>query len=279
MNMIRVLTSVVAGSMLTAVIYSAALSAPQHGIAMHGEPALSADFKNLPYVNPDAPQGGMLRQAITGTFDSTSPFIVKGTSAIGVRTYVFESLMGRNWDEAFSLYGLLAESIDVSEQRLALVDRVELNFDLENEHAAEHPLGPLQNAQLRALRVKLEKIDHFYVVVGAPHVQRGDVDLDAIGLLDALQLAKNAREPGDRRVHRRTRRFGSHVEAHRASGGSERGRDVFGDAVAPRVAERSVETFAFLRIRIEAVHPEIGSESRPALGDAPASSDVDDGQR
>ena len=117
MNMIRVLTSVVAGSMFMAVIYSTALSAPQHGIAMHGEPALAADFKNLPYVNPDAPQGGALRQAITGTFDSTSPFIVKGTAATGIRTYVFESLMGRNWDEPFSLYGLLAESIDVSDDR------------------------------------------------------------------------------------------------------------------------------------------------------------------
>jgi len=74
-------------------------------------------FKNLPYANPDAPQGGVLRQAITGTFDSLSPFIVKGTPATGVRTYVFESLMGRNWDEAFSLYGLLAESIDVSDDR------------------------------------------------------------------------------------------------------------------------------------------------------------------
>ncbi|MGB8314114.1 MAG: extracellular solute-binding protein, partial [Aestuariivirga sp.] len=63
------------------------------------------------------PQGGGLRQAITGTFDSTSPFIVKGTAATGIRTYVFESLMGRNWDEAFSLYGLLAESIDVSDDR------------------------------------------------------------------------------------------------------------------------------------------------------------------
>ncbi len=117
MNMMRALTSVLAGGLLAAFITSAAFSAPQHGIAMHGEPALPVDFKNLPYVNPDAPQGGTLRQAITGTFDSTSPFIVKGTPAIGVRTYVFESLMGRNWDEAFSLYGLLAESIDVSDDR------------------------------------------------------------------------------------------------------------------------------------------------------------------
>ena len=117
MNTIRTFTSLLAGGVFAVFTLSTALSAPQAGIAMHGEPALPADFKNLPYANPDAPQGGVLRQAITGTFDSFSPFIVKGTPATGVRTYVFESLMGRNWDEAFSLYGLLAESIDVSDDR------------------------------------------------------------------------------------------------------------------------------------------------------------------
>jgi len=92
-------------------------AAPRHGIAMQGEPALPPDFKSLPYVNPDAPHGGQLRQAMTGGFDSVNPFIVKGAEVFGIRTYVFESLMGRNWDEPFSLYGLLAESIDVSDDR------------------------------------------------------------------------------------------------------------------------------------------------------------------
>jgi peptide/nickel transport system substrate-binding protein len=102
-----------------AMLFSTSLSfaAPKHGFAMQGEPGLPPDFKNLPYVNPDAPQGGELRQAITGTFDSMVPFIVKGNAANGVRTYMYESLMGRNWAEPFSLYGLLAESIDVSDDR------------------------------------------------------------------------------------------------------------------------------------------------------------------
>jgi peptide/nickel transport system substrate-binding protein len=117
MTIARSLTQLLAVGLLVTVFHSAAQATPQHGIAMHGEPALTADFKNLPYVNPDAPQGGSLRQAITGSFDSLSPFIVKGTPVMGVRTYVFESLMGRNWDEPFSLYGLLAESIDVSDDR------------------------------------------------------------------------------------------------------------------------------------------------------------------
>jgi len=96
---------------------SLAFAAPKHGIAMHGEPALPPDFAHLPYTNPDAPQGGVLRQAVVGSFDSVNPFIVKGQAAAGVRSYVFESLMGRNWAEPFSLYGLLAETIDVSDDR------------------------------------------------------------------------------------------------------------------------------------------------------------------
>lgn len=101
-----------------------AFAEPKHGIAMHGDPALAPDFKHLPYANPDAPKGGQLRQAITGSFDSVNPFIVKGSAANGIRSYVFESLLGRNWAEPFSLYGLLAESIDVSDDRQSFTFRL-----------------------------------------------------------------------------------------------------------------------------------------------------------
>jgi peptide/nickel transport system substrate-binding protein len=101
-----------------------ALAEPRHGIAMHGEPALPADFTHLPYANPDAPQGGTLHQALVGSFDSLNPFIVRGQVGSGVRTYVFESLLGRNWDEPFSLYGLLAETIDVSPDRNVITFRL-----------------------------------------------------------------------------------------------------------------------------------------------------------
>ena len=61
---------------------------------------------------------------MTGSFDSVSPFIVKGNPVIGVGTYVFESLLGRNWGEPFSLYGLLAESIDVSDDRQTITFKI-----------------------------------------------------------------------------------------------------------------------------------------------------------
>ena len=101
-----------------------ATAEPRHGIAMHGEPELPPDFTHLPYANPDAPQGGVLRQAVTGSFDSLSPFIVMGQKPYGTGTYVVETLLGRNWGEPFSLYGLLAESIDVSDDRQTVTFRL-----------------------------------------------------------------------------------------------------------------------------------------------------------
>lgn len=90
---------------------------PAHGIAMYGDPALPPDFVSLPYVNPDAPKGGELRVGNTGGFDSLNPFIFKGTPPWQLRFLAYESLMARNWDEPFSLYGLLAESVETGPNR------------------------------------------------------------------------------------------------------------------------------------------------------------------
>jgi peptide/nickel transport system substrate-binding protein len=101
-----------------------ALAEPKHAIAMLGEPALPKDFIAFPYVNPDAPQGGHIGYGVVGTFDNLNPFILKsrGTTARGVidtvfGNLVFEPLMQRSADEPFTLYGLLAESIDTDEAR------------------------------------------------------------------------------------------------------------------------------------------------------------------
>jgi peptide/nickel transport system substrate-binding protein len=91
--------------------------APQSGIAMHGEPLLPANFTNFPYVNLDAPKGGRVTFGVQGSFDSLDPLIVKGVAAEGVRQYVYESLLARSYDEPFSLYGLIAQSIETPPDR------------------------------------------------------------------------------------------------------------------------------------------------------------------
>lgn len=91
-------------------------TAPQPSIAMHGVPKYGPGFTHLDYVNPDAPKGGTLKAHSIGTFDSLNPFIVKGTPAAGAsfigQSLLYDSLMEQSLDEPFSMYGLLAESIE-----------------------------------------------------------------------------------------------------------------------------------------------------------------------
>jgi peptide/nickel transport system substrate-binding protein len=90
---------------------------PERGIAMHGEPKLPADFDHARYANPDAPKGGRFTQGVLGTFDSINPFIVKGLALSQIRGYVVESLLARHYDEPFTLYGLLARTVETDADR------------------------------------------------------------------------------------------------------------------------------------------------------------------
>lgn len=99
------------------------LAEPSYALAMHGAPALPANYDHMPYANPDAPKGGRLVQGLLGTFDSLNPLIVKGLPVQQVRGYgfergyVIESLMVRGDDEPFTLYGLLADSVETDDER------------------------------------------------------------------------------------------------------------------------------------------------------------------
>lgn len=99
------------------LVASAAASAPKHGIAMYGDPDLPPDFAHLPYANPDAPTGGKMVTANVGSFDSLNPYIQKGSVHWQLRYLTGDSLMGRSLDEPFSLYGVIAESIETGPDR------------------------------------------------------------------------------------------------------------------------------------------------------------------
>jgi peptide/nickel transport system substrate-binding protein len=99
-----------------------AAAGPSYAIAMHGDPALPEDFTHFPYANPDAPKGGRIDYGVPGTFDSVNPFIVEGTAARGIVDLqygynVYDSLMQRSYDEPFTLYPLVAKSVETDDQR------------------------------------------------------------------------------------------------------------------------------------------------------------------
>lgn len=107
-----------------------AVAEPRHGIAMHGEPALQAGFAQLPYVNADAPKGGRIVFGALGTFDTLNPYVVRGIAAHGIAApmqLVYQTLMMRSADEPFTLYGLLAESIDVPDDRSSVTFKLNPN--------------------------------------------------------------------------------------------------------------------------------------------------------
>lgn len=91
---------------------------PTHGLAAHGAPALPPDFEHLPYADPQAKKGGRLRVGLAGTFDSLNPFNLKsGSTAQGLVGNIFQGMMARSQDEPFTLYPLIAQSLDIDAAR------------------------------------------------------------------------------------------------------------------------------------------------------------------
>ncbi|WP_170366073.1 extracellular solute-binding protein [Ruegeria arenilitoris] len=115
-DILRPICPLIAG-IAASVVATLAQAESTHGIAMYGDPALPPDFVSLPYANPDAPKGGKVVFGNTGGYNSLNPFVQKGTAPWQLRFWTHEGLMGRSWDEPFTLYGLLAESIDTAPDR------------------------------------------------------------------------------------------------------------------------------------------------------------------
>jgi peptide/nickel transport system substrate-binding protein len=120
-GMRAVVTALFTAIAMVGPLLPAAADQPTHAIAMHGTPKHPPGFAHFDAVNPDARKGGRYAQGVLGTFDSLNPYIIKGVAAAGVRDYVTESLMARGLDEPFTLYGLIAESIEVPEDRSSIV--------------------------------------------------------------------------------------------------------------------------------------------------------------
>jgi len=137
---------------------------------MNGQPRYSADFTHFDYVSPDAPKGGTVRLAATGTFDSFNPYIVKGNSADGLGL-LFDTLTEQSLDEPFTEYGLLAERIELAP------DRSFMTFHLRKE-ARFHDGSPV-TAQDVAFTFKT------LLAQGNPHYAQYYADVERVDVVDA----------------------------------------------------------------------------------------------
>ena len=144
-----------------------AFAEPMHGISMYGEPALADGFISLPYANPDAPKGGAMITAEVGSFDSLNPYTDSGKVPWQISYLAGESLMGRSLDEPFSLYGLLAESIETGPNRewVEFTLRPEAAFSdgspvtVDDVIWSFETLGTVGNGRYRGFWSKVESIE------------------------------------------------------------------------------------------------------------------------
>lgn len=118
MQLARSLTTSFAAIWLSMSSVHAEVPEPVHGIAMHGEVKNGPGFEHFSYVNPDAPKGGELKLAVTSNgYDTFNPFVLRGVAAAGADQYLYDTLMSQSQDEPFSAYGLIAEKIQVPDDR------------------------------------------------------------------------------------------------------------------------------------------------------------------
>ena len=105
-----------------ALAATTALAEPRHGMSAFGDLKYAVDFPYFDYVNPDAPKGGTFRLHSVGTFDNLNPYILKGTrlrgdAAVALAGLPYDSLMVRASDEPDAMYGLVAETVNIANDR------------------------------------------------------------------------------------------------------------------------------------------------------------------
>ena len=161
-----------------------ALAEAEHAMALHGEPKYGPDFQHFDYVNPQAPKGGALKMAnvAASTFDSLHPFILRGTAAEGVGL-IYDTLTERSLDEAFTEYGLIAESMEVAD------DNSSVRFNL-REEARFHDGEPVTAEDVawtfRALRED-----------GHPQYRAYYRDVDRVEVVDEHTVVFHFANPGN----------------------------------------------------------------------------------
>ncbi len=106
-----------------------------HAFSMYDTPKYPPQFTHFDYHDPNAIKGGDIYLANPGaatSFDKFNPFSMKGVAAAGVSTLMFESLAIGSEDEIATMYGLLAEDMQLAPDRMAMTFRLNANARFSN---------------------------------------------------------------------------------------------------------------------------------------------------
>ena len=141
-----------------------------HAYAQFGDIKYGPDISHFSYVNPDAPKGGEIRMVPPTrptNFDKFNPFTLKGTAPYGIGALMFESLLTGNNEEPTTAYGLLAEDVEVAEDKLSATFRIrpEARFHdgspvqaADVVHSYEMLVGKLAAPQYRVIYAEVKRV-------------------------------------------------------------------------------------------------------------------------
>ncbi|MEQ1888532.1 MAG: extracellular solute-binding protein [Alphaproteobacteria bacterium] len=154
---------------LTFLLAGQAAAAPRHGLSAFGDLKYPENFAHFDYVNPDAPAGGqlsMIGSSGVTSFDSLNAFILKGQPAEGL-ILLFDTLMVRAMDEPDAMYGLLAQTAEIAQ------DRQSVTFTLRPE-ARFHDGTPVTAADVAFSFDTLKKHGHPFIRLPLRDVTRAE---------------------------------------------------------------------------------------------------------
>jgi microcin C transport system substrate-binding protein len=122
----RTALKLAAGAAAMPLIPGATFAAERrHGLSIFGDLGKPADFASFDYVNVNAPKGGRVSMLAPNwgfnqnpqTFNTLNGYVTKGDAAPR-QGLTLDSLMAAAADEPDSIYGLVADSVAVSDDRL-----------------------------------------------------------------------------------------------------------------------------------------------------------------
>lgn len=177
-------TLVAAFMLVVSAGYAADTDAPhRHALAMHGEPLMPEGFTHFPYVNPEASKGGMLRLAISGSFDTLNSMSVRGNAPPVLVPYVVQPLMTRSLDEPFTVYGVLAQTVATPP------DRRFVEFRLHGQAKFSDGKPVLAKDVLFSWKL--------FTTKGRPNYRRNAEKVESVTLVDEHTIRFTFRNSGD----------------------------------------------------------------------------------
>ncbi|UIJ71418.1 extracellular solute-binding protein [Aurantimonas sp. HBX-1] len=104
---------------------------PLHGLSAFGDLKYGPDYTHFDYASPDAPVGGQMNLAVSNwvlnqspeTFDTLNTLVLQGNAPPRIES-LYDGLMLSSLDEPDAVYGGLAESVTLSEDRRSFTFRL-----------------------------------------------------------------------------------------------------------------------------------------------------------